>query len=119
MRDIKKHSYVLKPNVKHHYTKVQDRRSLMECNSKIKNLQIFKCISRNYEKSTTSLAPYEQGIIYPDGKCKVGIDLWRDLDRHDCSSHEKKIYRSFDVVMKQYWIIPIEGNYTKGVKIQC
>lgn len=46
-----------------------------------------------------------QLIIYPDGKCKVGVDAWRELDKHDCCSHPVQEFQSLSDVEKKYEIL--------------
>lgn len=70
--------------------------------TKSKRTIIFRCITHGKAMSELNI---EQGILYPSGKCIIGIDVWRDLNPHDCSSHSTKHYRSMDDVKKDYYVV--------------
>lgn len=47
--------------------------------------------------------PYKKEvIIFTNGFCKVGIDVWRELEVHDTSSHPVSKYRSIEELEKEY-----------------
>ena len=73
----------------------------MPLEQKKRQFELFVCVPHN-----ASITEYNslQGIIYPSGTCVVGVDAWRDLDKHDCSSHETKRYDNIQKVMEKYRI---------------
>ena len=43
-----------------------------------------------------------QGIMFPNGCVKVGIDVWRELSKHDFPSHPVYEYESIKQLHKEY-----------------
>lgn len=73
----------------------------------------FRCIKKDYinEKHHTSLImPYEQGIVFNNGVCKVGVDVWRFLDKADFPSHKINIFGDIEAVKEEYYIISKSGK---------
>ena len=77
-------------------------------------LRKFWCLSKN-----TNIKGEIEGIIYPSGKCIVGVDVWRFLIKNDFPSYEYKSYNSFTEVKRDFIIIPIrKGYFVKPSKSQ-
>lgn len=53
-----------------------------------------------------------QGIIYPDGKVKMGYDLWRDLDPVDMATYTEsfRYYPSLAHVTRDFIYMQIEKD---------
>lgn len=56
-----------------------------------------------------------QVIIYSNGYCKLGPDVWRELDRCDTSSYPVKGFKSIDEVEKKYVFRPELGCSTEKI----
>lgn len=74
-------------------------------------LRLFRCIPKDKCATCTDIL---QGIIYPSGICRVGVDVWRDLDKCDCSSHETITYSNIDDVREKYNIVSTKKNEIIG-----
>lgn len=46
----------------------------------------------------------KQAIIFENGFVKIGVDVWRELDKYDTSSHPVKCFKSIDELKEQYEI---------------
>lgn len=70
---------------------------------KKRKVRIFRC-RNNQTKEIAS------GIQYPNGKIKIGIDVWRELNRMDCASYPVETYDSIGAVTEKYSILPIAAK---------
>lgn len=75
-----------------------------------KSIKTFYCINKN-DRMTNCVNNCLQGIIFPNGSVNIGVDVWRDLDKHDCSSHPVKRYASINDAMKDFHIVINHKNY--------
>lgn len=66
-----------------------------------KRTRIFRCKS----KKTGEIAC---GIQYPNGRIRIGVDVWRDLYRMDCASYPVKDYDSIKNAVREYSILPVK-----------
>lgn len=56
-----------------------------------------------------------QVIIFHNGYCKVGPDVWRELQHNDTSSHPVKCFKTIDALQKNYVFRPELGCFTKKI----
>lgn len=55
-----------------------------------------------------------QGILFHNGCCVIGPDVWRMLDRSDCPSYDYKTYKTLDEALKHVQIVkskPVKAYY--------
>lgn len=65
-------------------------------------VKLFNALSKQSKNEGTL-----QGIIYPNGKVEIGIDVWRDLNSFDFSSHRVYRYDSIKEAKNYYNLIKI------------
>lgn len=71
-------------------------------------MNIFRCVAKKYYQDDHKLSltvPYEQGIQYRDGSCKIGIDIWRSLDKSDTPSYSFITYADLETVKEDYYLV--------------
>ena len=71
-----------------------------------KKISKFRCLEKNRINTLDIL----QGIEYPNGICAIGVDVWRNLDKHDCSSHEVLNYPNKETVKRYYNLVAMTNN---------
>ncbi len=47
-----------------------------------------------------------QGILFPDGRIKIGVDIWRELSKYDFASHPVFEYESKKQLNMEYEVKP-------------
>ncbi len=60
--------------------------------------KIFTCVNKSTGEESC-------GIQYPSGTILIGIDVWRNLDKHDCASWPVYKFRSVEDMTREYTVI--------------
>lgn len=71
----------------------------------------FKCLPNNAYDTNSLISCDLQGIIFSNGTIKIGVDVWRDLDKHDISQYPFKLFNSMEELQKHYHLIPDKKGY--------
>lgn len=77
-----------------------------------KPVKVKNKIKRFYCKNNRKPNDVLQGIIFQNGRCAVGLDVWRMLDKADCPSYEYDIYNNLEEALLSVQIIKV--NHSKA-----
>lgn len=71
---------------------------------------IFQCYSKNNKRD------HFQGILYKEGDCQIGYDVWRNLHYKDSASHPIFYFASLAELKKEYNILNKKGKKAAKIK---
>ncbi len=75
------------------------------CNREMKKPILGYC----YPKKSRSTMDALQMILYSNSICVIGVDAWRNLDKHDCSSYPL-MKMSLEEALNKFDIISEKGG---------